>query len=63
MAAKKQASPEVLGAIDPSKVYRVTLARAVKHGPTWLRPGARVRLSGAALAELQDAVASFEERA
>jgi hypothetical protein len=56
MAAKKPTAP----AIDPAATYRVRLAKTVRHGPTWLRPNARVTLSGTALAELKDAIASFE---
>ena len=49
------------GAIDPAKTYRVTLARAVKYGPTWLRPNMAITVSAETLAELGDAVTSYEE--
>lgn len=48
--------------IKPDATYSVTLKKAVKHGGTWLRPGAsRVRVSGRTLEDIKDAVADYAE--
>lgn len=62
--AKKPAKPASaeldLDGIDPDAQYTVQMAKAVKHGPTWLRPGSeRLRVSGATLIEIADAVADY----
>lgn len=47
--------------INPNAFYKVTMARAKKLGPTWLRPNAgSIRLRGSALAKVSDAVATVE---
>jgi hypothetical protein len=64
--AKKPAKSVAPGVVDLDEIdagaqYTVTLTRSVKHGATWLRPGsARLRLSGATLIEIADAVGEFE---
>lgn len=62
MAKKPKAAETALGEIDPAAEYEVKLHRAVKHGPTWLKPGAeRLRLIGATVIEIGDAVASAKK--
>ncbi len=62
MAKKKSETVAASGAaIDPAKKYNVKLKEAVKHGPTWLRPNAKVVLSGAALQGMLDKASSFYE--
>lgn len=46
--------------LDPEAEYRVKLARAVPFGAMVLRPRDPVRLKGRIVAELGDAVASYE---
>ncbi|BBF92353.1 hypothetical protein [Blastochloris tepida] len=47
--------------LDPEAEYRVKLARAVPFGALVLRPRDPVRLKGRIVAELGDAVASYEK--
>jgi hypothetical protein len=57
MAKKTEAAADA-APVDPAGIYEVRMARSVKHGNTWLRPNAhRIRVSGAALIALGDAVA------
>lgn len=41
--------------------YEIVMARPVKHGPTWYRPGAKIVVTAAILSALGDAVASKTE--
>lgn len=48
--------------IKPDGIYTVKLKKPVKHGGTWMRPGAtRVRVSGRTLEDIKDAVAEYAE--
>lgn len=62
MAKKPSAASTPGGPIKPDGKYEIKLKRAVKHGETWLRPGAaRIRVTGAVLIELGDAVELYRE--
>lgn len=61
MAKKPTKAAAPAGEIDPAAQYQVKLAKSIKIGPTWVRPGsARVRMSGETLAEHLDAVAEYQ---
>lgn len=45
--------------IDPDAMYSVELTRAIKIGPTWVRPGSeRVHFLGSTVIEHADAIKS-----
>lgn len=46
--------------IDPAAEYKVVLRKAIKVGPTWVRPGSdRIRLKGDKLLAHLDAVKDY----
>jgi hypothetical protein len=57
-----RAEPVAKPAVDPSKHYRVKLARAVEIAPgIWARPSDDVTMDGDQIAGHGDAIASYEE--
>ena len=61
MAKKKPAETPAVATLDPDAIYRVQLARAVPYGRMILRPQDEVKLKGKVIADLGDAVASYEK--
>jgi hypothetical protein len=63
MAGKQNGAAPAAPAIDPEKIYRLTLARPVEIAPKiWARPGTHdVTVKGELIAGYGDAVSSYEE--
>jgi hypothetical protein len=62
MAKKQPAKAATPAAIDPEVTYEVKIKRKVAHGRTILRPtDARIRMLGATIIELGDAVDVYRE--
>jgi hypothetical protein len=62
MADTKKGAAPVAPAPDPEKSYRLKLARAVEVAPNvWARPQHETIVKGSVIADLGDAVISYEE--